>query len=627
MHPSGGLQDVSGPPATDAQATPANPGLVNQSVSARHEGVSRAFLALLVASALAIFLVVTLGGVVRVTGSGLGCPDWPLCYGKLVPPLEFNTLIEYSHRLAVSLTTPLLGLAAGLAWWRYRHHRHIVLPLTLALALLGVEVVLGGITVLTELPPTIVTVHLGTAQLIFALLLITLVWSWQTQRPETPLKNPTVYRWAGAAALATFVVVISGSYVVGRGAGTVCPSWPLCDGGLFPSHELAWLHMAHRLLAGTGALLALWAAAVAWRRRGISTLMARAGAVAAGVVIAQVLVGASNPWTGFATFARGAHLSLATAQWGSLVVLVALAWRPHMADTAPGQGSLWTLVVAYLALTKPRIILLLLITALGGLFLAAQGVPPLSVTLLVMVGGAMGAGGANALNHYFDQDIDERMHRTQRRPLPSRRIAPAHALIFGLALNVLAFAILALWVNLLSALLTLGASVFYILVYTRWLKRSTSQNIVIGGAAGAVPPLVGWAAITGGLDLPALYLFAIIFFWTPPHFWALSLLLHKDYERARVPMLPVVVGVPETTKSILLHSLILVSITIMFFTVQAVGWLYLGGATILGAYFLFLAWRLFRTQAIRAARNLYLYSLLYLTLLFTLVIVGSAINL
>ena len=209
---------------------------------------------------------------------------------------------------------------------------------------------------------------------------------------------------------------------------------------------------------------------------------------------------------------------------------------------ALSRRNLWALTRDYVALTKPKIILLLVLTATGAMFLAAEGSPPLSTVLLVLFGGGLAAGGANALNQYWDRDIDERMVRTSTRPLPDQRIDPRHALYFGAALNVIAFMVLSSWVNLLAASLTLAATIFYVAVYTNWLKRSTTQNIVIGGAAGAIPPLVGWAAITGDLSLAALYMFAIVFFWTPPHFWALAVLLRNDYARAGVPMLPVVMG-------------------------------------------------------------------------------------
>ena len=280
----------------------------------------------------------------------------------------------------------------------------------------------------------------------------------------------------------------------------------------------------------------------------------------------------------------------------------------------------------YVALTKPPIVMLLLITAIGGMFLAARGDPALSVLLLVCAGGALGAGGANALNHYLDKDIDQLMSRTRQRPVPSQRIAPNMALAFGIVLNVIAFSVLATWVNLLAAVLTLAATLFYVFVYTSWLKRTSTQNIVIGGAAGSIPPLVGWAAVTGGLDVSALYLFAVIFFWTPPHFWALALLIQKDYEQAGIPMLPVVAGRKHTVLNIFLYSLVLVALTLVFAVTSTVGWIYLGVAATLGAVFIAMAWQLMRLEETRQARNLYLYSLLYLALLFVAMIVDSTVR-
>ena len=283
----------------------------------------------------------------------------------------------------------------------------------------------------------------------------------------------------------------------------------------------------------------------------------------------------------------------------------------------------WPLQVMadYLALTKPPIISLLLVTAIGGMFLAQRhigtgGVPDLLTLLLVCVGGALGAGGANAINHYLDQDIDALMSRTAQRPVPGRRVRPFMALAFGIALNIAAFGVLFYWINLLAASLTLAATLFYVLVYTGWLKRSTPQNIVIGGAAGSIPPVVGWVAVTGSFDLPALYLFAIIFFWTPPHFWALSLLIQQDYERAGVPMLPVVAGIQKTVENIFAYTLVLVALTLVFAATGAVGGVYLGVAAVLGLVFVWAAWKLKRGQTRQKARSLYLYSLLYLALLF-----------
>ena len=279
----------------------------------------------------------------------------------------------------------------------------------------------------------------------------------------------------------------------------------------------------------------------------------------------------------------------------------------------------------YIALTKPRIISLLLVTALGGMFLGAGGLPQISLVLFVLGGGTLAAAGANALNHFMDRDIDQLMERTRSRPVARGTIRPRNAVIFGVVLNVLAFLLLST-VNILCAILTLSATLFYVFIYTKVLKRSTTQNIVIGGAAGSIPPMVGWVAVTGYLGLPALYLFAIIFFWTPPHFWALALLLKDDYARAGIPMLPVIVGVEQTKKSIFLYTLLVTALTMMFFTTGVLGWLYLGISSVLGIGFIYFAWRLWRQPGIGGAKPLYLYSIAYLALLFLGIMVASSFD-
>ena len=292
-----------------------------------------------------------------------------------------------------------------------------------------------------------------------------------------------------------------------------------------------------------------------------------------------------------------------------------------IAQTAGSPGILRD----YIALTKPRIISLLLVTAIGGMVLAAEGLPDPRITFFVIVCGYLAAGGAHALNHYLERDLDRAMRRTQQRPVASGRVSPQQALIFGVALNVAAFILLSSFVNVLSAAITLSGTLIYIFVYTIGLKRSTPQNIVIGGAAGAVPPMVGWAAVTGTVELPAVYLFAIIFFWTPPHFWALALLIKDDYARAGVPMLPVVASVDETKRQILLYTVLLFALTTMFFTTGAVGWVYFASAVGLGAFFIYMSTKLLRTEGIRGAKPLYLYSLLYLALLFLAVMIDGAL--
>lgn len=284
-----------------------------------------------------------------------------------------------------------------------------------------------------------------------------------------------------------------------------------------------------------------------------------------------------------------------------------------MADQTPGTGLVRDLV----ALTKPRVISLLLVTAVAPMWVTGLGPPPLALVGWVLLGGFLMAGGANAINMWFDRDIDQFMARTRLRPVPSGRVAPLAALAFGLGLGALAFAIFWRFANPLSAWLALAGLVFYVFIYTAWLKRSTPQNIVIGGAAGAFPPLVGYAAMAGRLDLTAFYLFAIIFYWTPPHFWALALIKQGDYAKAGVPMMPVVRGERDTKVQMLIYTLILLPLTILPAFFGAFGVLYAVAALALGARFLWYNLQLLREEGVTpTAWRMYKYSLVYLALLF-----------
>jgi protoheme IX farnesyltransferase len=286
--------------------------------------------------------------------------------------------------------------------------------------------------------------------------------------------------------------------------------------------------------------------------------------------------------------------------------IVAPRVRPRLIQTAR----------AYLALTKPRIISLLLVTTVPTMIVADGGMPSLVLIALTLVGGTLAAAGANTINCYIDRDIDRVMIRTQGRPLPAGIVEPERALMFGLGLGAASFAILSVGANLLSAGLALGALAFYVFVYTIWLKRSTVQNIVIGGAAGAMPPLVGWAAVTGTLGWPALVLFGIIFLWTPPHFWALAMRYRNDYARAGVPMLPVVRGEDETARQIVIYSLLLVASTLVLTPVAGMGLLYTAAAVGLGGWFIWLAVGIYRERSPESCRALFFYSLVYLAALY-----------
>ncbi len=278
----------------------------------------------------------------------------------------------------------------------------------------------------------------------------------------------------------------------------------------------------------------------------------------------------------------------------------------------------------YVRLTKPRVISLLLVTTAGAMFVAAEGVPDGWLLLWTMVGGYLAAGGANAINHYVDRDIDGHMARTTGRPVVAGRVAPARALAFGIALGVLSALVLGLAANWLTAALGLLGLGLYVGVYTLWLKRTSVHNIVIGGSAGAVPPLVGWAAVTGDLGLTAWLLFAIVFYWTPPHFWALALILQRDYTAAGIPMLPVVRGVAETKRQILLWTAVMVAVSLLPVVSGAAGLFYMVSALALGAVFLVFSWLLDRDPGIRWARAAFHYSLLYLALVFVALVIDAA---
>ncbi len=352
--------------------------------------------------------------------------------------------------------------------------------------------------------------------------------------------------------------------------------------------------------------LPLLAATVVLARLAYPALLVRSAA-SLGLLLVAIALGGVVAWSGSAGWAVALHVGAAGAAFGASLLTAAATLR----GAPPPLAS----VRDYLTLTKPRIMTLLLLTGAAGMFVGAQGAPPLWLFAVTMTGLAFACGGASALNHVLDRDIDALMgSRTKERPVASGRVSAAQALEFGLLLSALSFALLASAVNVLTAVLALVGNLFYVLVYTRWLKRSTPQNIVIGGAAGAVPPLVGYAAATGSLALPALWLFLIVFLWTPPHFWALALMIKNAYAAAGVPMLPVVRGDRETARQILLYSVGLVAFTLVVGI--WLGPLYTVAAAVLGGVFIALAVLLRRDLTRVHAQVLFHYSLAYLALLF-----------
>ena len=623
------------------------------------------FQRLAAATVVTTFLLVTIGVLVRATDSGLACPHWPGCFeGQFLPALDagYQVWLEWIHRtIAAVIGFQILGLAA-LAVLDHRDRRSIVWPSLAAVGLVGFQAWLGRETVRLGNSGESVTAHLAAAMALVGILVFLLVRASYPARMTGRGGSQQFTLLAALGAAATFVLLLFGSNVTARNAGLVFPDWPLMSGGLYPfdpslPSDVAALyatHALHRYVAAVVLVVLGAVAAVAWR-----TQRSRPGlrGMAVGILViyvVQVLVGGLQVLTLLSDWSQTLHLALGSLIWAGTVALAVASYYAartevvavsgattggtggavEATDVAGRRHSTGDTIRAYVALTKPRIIELLLVTTVPAMVLATRDVPGIQpmdwfrVTVWTLVAGTLAAGAANAINQYLDRDIDERMVRTRRRPLPAHDVTPDRAMVFGVVLAAISVALMAAFVNLVAAFLTLLAIAFYVLVYTIMLKRSTPQNIVIGGAAGALPPVIGWAAVTGGVGLPALMLFLLVFYWTPPHFWALALRIRTDYAAAGVPMLPVVRGIAETSRQIALYTVLLVAVSMVFAVVAQMGLVYLAAAVVLGAIFLWRAFRLWRegsapeastAQAIR----LYRYSISYLTILFAAVAIDA----
>jgi heme o synthase len=587
------------------------------------------FFALL--AAILTYCLVVVGNIVRITESGLGCPDWPLCYGTFV---VWNTtaVIEMAHRAFAGLVS-ILVVAIAVLIFRQKPSKTLVRLSVLTLVLLAAQILLGALTVWMLLHAAIVALHLAAGMaLLGCMVAMTLLLRAPSVEPAAMRipadRRPAIkfQRFTIITAVAVYILLVTGGLVSGNGAALACNmSFPLCNGQWLPNGGslvlVNWLHRATVFFVSLLVLRVVWRAWVVARLQDPRTarlLRVMALALGGGFLL-QATIGASMVLLGRPSLIATLHNAVAAFVWVSALSLALLANRLPVTLPAPVVKPLpaWRQTLAdYVALTKPRVLSLLLLTTLAGMFVTPAGPPPFYLVVWTLIGGYLMAGGANAINMAYDVDIDTLMGRTKLRPVVSGRISSRNAFIFGAVLALVAFLILVLFVNVLAACLSLLGFVYYTVIYTRWLKRSTWQNIVIGGGAGAIPPLVGWAAAYGQLTWAALFLFVIVFYWTPPHFWALALLKQKDYALAGVPMLPVVAGDVETARQMWLYSWGMVVLSLVLVPLQAMGPLYLVCAVGLGAIFLWRAWRVNHEHTPLSARSLYKYSLLYLALLF-----------
>jgi protoheme IX farnesyltransferase len=423
-----------------------------------------------------------------------------------------------------------------------------------------------------------------------------------------------------ALLVVMFALTVIGRYVTLTGAASLCVGWPLCA----PRAPLGWLQLVHQALVGGAILLTLWVFRKAWREQRDNRVILPLTTVMTVLVLGQAFIGAlrvAKPQAHLTVL----HLLTAISLWIALVMLTFTAGVLIREDNKPEALNMRQRFKDFFALSKPLIVVLLLITTYGGLVIGSKAWPAPELTMWTLLGGALAAGGSSALNQYIDRELDKNMQRTAKRPLADGRLTSAEGLSFGLALCLISYYVMAGMVNLLAALLSLAGIFYYVFFYSIWLKKATVQNIVIGGGAGAIPPMVGWAAATNNLGLTAWILFAIVFMWTPPHFWALAIVRMKDYENAGVPMMPVVRGEAETRKQILIYTIELIAVTLLLPLFNLAGTVYLVSSIVLGGLLLYAAWRVFKIGGNKPAWMMYKWSSMYLMFIFLAIVVDSVV--
>jgi heme o synthase len=422
-------------------------------------------------------------------------------------------------------------------------------------------------------------------------------------------------------SVSMFFLTIAGWAVSLGGSTATCSGWPFC----LPTNYLGWLRLVHVLLAGISTVIVIWLFLKAWREQRDNRILLPLSSITTVLFFGQVFVGFIQVIRNFPLHLIVLHALTAVSLWISLIVLIVTSGFLARDGMPVERFDFHQRVSDFFVLGKPLIVALLLMTTLGGLVAGGKAWPSPMLAFWTLLGGALAAGGSSALNQYIDRDLDKKMQRTSNRPLASGRMTAAEGLSYGLVLCLISYYILAGFVNLTAALLSLAGIFYYVIFYSVWLKKATVQNIVIGGGAGAIPPMVGWAAAVGHLSLAAWILFLIIFMWTPPHFWALAIVRKNDYQRAGVPMLPVVRGEGVTRSQILVYTLILVAVSLLLPLIKATGSVYLVSAIVLGLLLIYAAWRVWRVPGNKVAWTMYRWSSMYLALIFLALMIDALV--
>ena len=570
------------------------------------------------------FALVVWGAIVRINNAGMTCPDWPRCQGAWFPNLGGSVFYEWAHRVGAPVLTILILTTFALA---YKYRRELTESMRfawIALSMVVAQIIIGALTIKYANNPPSVAAHLvvGVGTFI-SLLLAAYATRRELDEKKTTTELPAVQPLLGTLALITtivaFIAVIAGGYMSAAHAGLACTGFPLCNGWSNATTLATQLHMGHRIPAYLTIVLVLILGTLVLARKNQPADFRRLVFIACGLVVLQGALGVLTVVTGLMPLLRSVH------QANGVLLVAALAlmtYRSQLGRThAATEPQAWAVAKSYIQLTKPNVMSLLLFTTYAAMMMAAGGFPSPVLAFWTLLGGALASASSASINMYWDRDIDAQMSRTKLRPIPSGRIPATNALVFGLILGVLAFLELLITVNPLAAALSTIGILYYVIIYTMWLKRTTPQNIVIGGAAGSIPPLVGWAAVTHHLDLTAYLLFLIVFVWTPPHFWSLALMKKDEYARVGLPMLPAVYGEAVTKRQIIAYSFVLAFLTILMVPLHLMGLTYLLVALVLDALFLAGAFWVAATGTKKSEGLMYRFSMLYLALLFSAMVI------
>ncbi len=558
-----------------------------------------------------------------------------IVFGGLLRTQQLAFYAEVIHQGIGITVGALLLVLLYTAVRTYRKEYPLIWKLLgFALGIFVVQALLGQLLLRTMTGFWVTGVHFGLSLLVFGLTTASAVYMYgfsylSTYTPGLKFESK-FSKHAVLVVMLIGIVLVSGVMVANTGTGGVCAGWPLCEDGFTLGSLMAWVPILHRIMVGLIGVYVLWFLTQGWQKqrtqRAILTLVTLFGVF----FFSQAFVGALRVTGTFPFHMMVLHEATAAALAGVSVIMLVVIGLTKRTDAEEAQDAALPKerkqrFKDFFALNKPIVVSLLLSTTLAGMVIGGGKFPSLGLMLWTMIGGALAAGGSSAVNQYIDRDLDQVMTRTSKRPIPAGRLTPAEGLAYGMGALLVSFYVMAGFVNMTAALLSLTGIVYYVVLYSLFLKKTTVQNIVIGGGAGAMPPLVGYAAASGRLDLTAGFLFLIVFLWTPPHFWSLALTRKNEYAKAGVPMMPVARGEDVTRKLIYQYTIILVLASLLMFALGLVGWVYFIGALVLGGYMIYLSVKVWKVGRNKVYYKMYKHSNYYLLLLFVILAVDAVI--